>query len=634
MESVVASVSGYHGMERLKLIKLITQTGANYVGTLTRSTTHLVCWKFEGRKYELAKNLGTTIVSHCWFEDCAKEGKRLPEHPYKMQSGVQVGPILRDVRHGKKDSFSTGKNAKALIDQSNMHADTVQRLTDVGFTDVGEIAWAGSHMSNENLFPHCGTGNKGSYKFKRRTTCKTLKQECKLRDTKCSLDLLPSGAVRIQNEKSSSSSTMPYGSQKINVHSASGSSSTVADPTRKGRRLVKKDASGDILDSSVFRCEQKFYPAGADNQLINTNAASDDINAMRNEIDQVAINIASNGSSDLRNENDQAEIQENGFHDSRENSDEGLEEVQDTSELNSRDPSDTLDRLAEGAVPTHERTLESGFCDLEEHVDGALGYPGELRDLSDLPTSTELSCVICWTGFSSTRGVLPCGHRFCYSCIQGWADHMASSGKVAACPLCKGRFMSIMKVDCAVASDQKIYSQSLPYSSLATDIFMLPDQENSSFGGQVVPFSTVIQEWHLIVKLSGLCIQNADLLRIPSYSLGQTGLSPSHGGSLVPLRFPCHKISMFRYFHVTCMDALPHISLTSTALPHTPFYSGICGSAGRVCSECRCREPEDLLISCHLCQSKWVHSYCLDPPLDPWACLHCRDLRTLYYRIR
>lgn len=157
-----------------------------------------------------------------------------------------------------------------------------------------------------------------------------------------------------------------------------------------------------------------------------------------------------------------------------------------------------------------------------------------------LTATTELSCVICWTDFSDTRGVLPCGHRFCFACIQSWADHMVSSGKTSTCPLCKASFMSITKMDGAVPSDQKIYSQTIPLDDSRMDIYILP-------GGE--PFDC-----------------------------GPTG---------------------------------------------APF-----------CCRCACVEPEDLLVPCHLCQIRYIHSYCQDPPVSPWTCGHCKDLQMIYMHNR
>lgn len=517
---MVATVSGYHGSERFNLIKLISQTGANYVGEMSRSITHLVCWKFEGKKFSLAKKFKILIVSHRWFEDCAKAGKRIPEGPYISESGQEVGPLRLDgLLIANKAGPLTKEPRRVLWDLSNVDDESKEPVIDLKDEGSYRSIWTDPCLLSESVFPDISVGSN------KRAVKKPSKEKQWSSIRYCYQEPPLTEKVRTEfplKEESSSRYSTRSVRQKKDICNATRSTFS-AETSRKGRRLVKKKINRDILESVLSDSEQvKSY-----DPYNNIKSTSNCPDGGRNK------NILiSSGTSDGE------------FYGSGGNRVDPLEEVDEIEDFNQNVSSGRLNLCTDDVSAVKEGISKDGRSYAVESLSG------ELKDLKDdnqieqsarLPTSMELSCVICWTDFSSTRGILPCGHRFCYSCIQDWADHMAERRKISTCPLCKASFMSITKVDDAATSDQKIYSQTIPYVP-TTDIFILPDQEISRLGAQF------------------------------------------------------------------------------TVAP--------------VCSECQCREPEDLLISCHLCQIRRIHSYCLDPPLLPWTCMHCKDLRMIYHHFR
>ncbi|XP_015064202.1 uncharacterized protein LOC107009390 [Solanum pennellii] len=478
MESVIATVSGYHGTERFNLIKLIDKSGASYVGSMNQSITHLVCWRFEGKKYELAKKFKMSIINHKWVEDCIKEGRRLPEAPYTFQCGQDVGPLMLD---------STLLIETIQLNLSKKPAIHIESEEDFN-------SWTDSTLLKENLFPEMG-----KYKDRRRR-----KSNVNIKNKDCSDEHSLQGSHRIEIEDLNLASSASHKSNKR--------SSEFCETSRRSRRLMKKNISGDLLEITSGSGKHSLQIQAR--QELETSAQFYNLDV---EMPEISVNNRhGSGFSCYQSEPIRIDL-------------DGIEETEVNRPLDSGNQNLQTESASSDLTGNRQEPCPA--------IDEVQNEPDNTCKAS---TSTTLSCVICWTDFSSSRGVLPCGHRFCFSCIQTWANHMASSRKVSTCPLCKASFVAIRKVDDAIPADQKIYTQTIPEQNPEMDIYILPEG--------VTP-------------------------RLPSNS------------------------------------------------SRTP-----------VCCQCSCREPEDLLVKCHLCETLCIHSYCLDPPLFPWTCTHCKDLQRLYRR--
>ncbi|KAK7381148.1 hypothetical protein VNO78_33674 [Psophocarpus tetragonolobus] len=462
-ERVVATVSGYRGAERFNLIKLITHAGGNYVGSMLKSITHLVCWKFEGKKYDIARKFRIPVVNHQWIEDCIKEGRCVPEDSYTLQSGHEVGPSLLEV--------------PLIVQASSL---TTRKLVSDNLHDTG----------SERQKTNSGSGASGTY---------VLEDSCLMK----------------QLQESSSYSSRLSKKGKRNICNAKGVGTEVG-PSRKGRRLARNLVDKVLLDPSIV-------DLGQDDQLFRMDRLETSAAATSSLSGCVSNNIilqhSEGHNAGLSNQSRTLNV---GSDD--------IEQIKDSNYIST--PTNSTLFIED---PLHMPQASIDLCSSEDEKFAA-GY--QVDNVSGLPSSTEMSCVICFTDFSSTRGILPCGHRFCFPCIQSWVDHRTSMQKPSTCPLCKASFVMIRKVEHAATADQKVYSQTIP------------------------------------------CDDSASVIFIPADNI----------------------------------------------LPNNIFES----AQAYACVICHGREPEDLLENCDVCHFRRIHSYCMDPPLRPWICCPCKELRMRY----
>ncbi|XP_047967846.1 BRCT domain-containing protein At4g02110-like isoform X1 [Salvia hispanica] len=121
-KSLVMCLTGYLGQDRDDIKNMVALMGATFTKPLLATkVTHLICYKFEGEKYELAKKMKTIkLVNHHWLEDSLKAWQLLPEADY-AKSGFEfmMEAQAKDSEEETEDMASVDLKKKSITSPHN-----------------------------------------------------------------------------------------------------------------------------------------------------------------------------------------------------------------------------------------------------------------------------------------------------------------------------------------------------------------------------------------------------------------------------------------------------------------------------------------------------------------------------------
>ncbi|KAF7013898.1 hypothetical protein CFC21_027946 [Triticum aestivum] len=108
-QSLNICLTGYQKNGREDIMKMVTLMGAQFSKPLiSHKVTHLICYKFEGEKYELAKMVNINLVNHQWLEDCLKAWEILPVDNYN-RSGWEQEMMEVQVQDSEDEAEDAGR---------------------------------------------------------------------------------------------------------------------------------------------------------------------------------------------------------------------------------------------------------------------------------------------------------------------------------------------------------------------------------------------------------------------------------------------------------------------------------------------------------------------------------------------
>ncbi|KAK4351722.1 hypothetical protein RND71_031035 [Anisodus tanguticus] len=110
-KSLIVCLTGYQRQDRDDIMTMVGLMGANFSKPLVANkVTHLICYKFEGEKYELAKKMKTIkLVNHRWLEDCLRSWEILLEAEYD-KSGYELEMMEAEAKDSEDENESIAAN--------------------------------------------------------------------------------------------------------------------------------------------------------------------------------------------------------------------------------------------------------------------------------------------------------------------------------------------------------------------------------------------------------------------------------------------------------------------------------------------------------------------------------------------
>uniref|UniRef100_A0A6N2MYU7 BRCT domain-containing protein n=1 Tax=Salix viminalis TaxID=40686 RepID=A0A6N2MYU7_SALVM len=106
--NLIMCLTGYQRQDRDDIMTMVGLMGAHFSKPLVANrVTHLICYKFEGEKYELANKMKKIkLVNHRWLEDCLKNWELLPEDNYS-KSGYELEMLEAEAKDSEDEVEGT-----------------------------------------------------------------------------------------------------------------------------------------------------------------------------------------------------------------------------------------------------------------------------------------------------------------------------------------------------------------------------------------------------------------------------------------------------------------------------------------------------------------------------------------------